>query len=148
MKERLENVLRPESTDQEPVLLLRGGVHEDGLTHLRRQAAQLDRRFTYQGGPCFGVSVFAATSATEARVLATRMDARRRYYRIAYRDLTDLLVLPTFRSPHWTVMFHGPDGNDYQHFMDSWGPLRDNPHYSREPEGGLDVRDRRLRRRR
>lgn len=105
MKERLEDVLRVGEAADDLVLLLRGGVYDERLLRLQQQAAQLDRRFNYRGGPCFGVSVFAATSATESDVLATNMDVRRRYYRGPYPDIADLLLLPTFRSPHWTVMF-------------------------------------------
>jgi hypothetical protein len=81
-----------------------------------------------------GVSVFAATPETEVLILATRMDARRRYCRILYRDTAGrLLVLPTFRRPHWTVMFNGPDGPVYRHFVDAYGELRDNPYWTRRP---------------
>lgn len=131
MKERLEDVLRPDEVGEELVLLLRGGVYDEDLTRLRKQAADLDRRFAYRGGTAFGVSVFAATAATEADVLAINMDVRRRYFRIEYLAVSELLLLPTFRSPHWTVMFSGPDGLDYSYFVDSLGELRDNPYYSR-----------------
>ena len=55
-------------------LLLRGGVYDEDISRLRDQAAQLDRRFSLQDGPCFGVSVFAATPEAEADVLAANMD--------------------------------------------------------------------------
>lgn len=98
------------------------------------KAHDLDRRFTWRGGPSYGVSVFAATSLTEARVLAQHMDARRRYYRISYRDIAEhLLLLPTFRNPHWSVMFDGPAGRQYQLFVDSYGELRENPYWTRKP---------------
>lgn len=131
MKERLEDVLRPGEGADDLVLLLRGGVYDEDISRLQDQAAQLDRRFSFRDGACFGVSVFAATPDTEADVLAGNMDVRRRYYRIEYPHISELLVLPTFRNPHWTVMFGGPDGPDYAYFVDAWGELRDNPYYSR-----------------
>jgi hypothetical protein len=77
--------------------------------------------------------VFAATPETEVLILATRMDARRRYCRLLYRDIAGrLLVLPTVRRPHWTVMFNDPDGPDYQRFVDAYGELRDNPYWTRK----------------
>lgn len=79
------------------------------------------------------MSVLAATADTEADVLATNMEVRLPYYRINYLDVSELLVLPTFRAPHWTVMFSGPDGSDYTCFLDAWGELRENPYYSRTP---------------
>jgi hypothetical protein len=134
VKERLEDVLRPDEVADDLVLLLRGGVHEGEIARLQRQARDLDRRFSWRGGPCYGVSVFAAMPETEVLILATRMDSRRRYCRILYRDIAGrLLVLPTFRRPHWTVMFNDPDGPDYQHFVDAYGELRDNPYWTRKP---------------
>lgn len=134
MKERLEDVVRPDDPADDLVLLLRGGVYDDDVARIHQQARDLDRRFTWCGGPCYGVSVFAATPETEDQVLARHMDARRRYYRILYRDIAQqLLLLPTFRKPHWTVMFDGPDGPQYRLFVDSYGELRDNPHWTRKP---------------
>ena len=134
VKERLEDFVRPDEIADDLVLLLRGGVHEDDVVRVQRQARDLDRRFSWRGGSCYGVSVFAATPETESLILATRMDARRRYYRIAYRDIAGrLLVVPTFRRPHWTVMFDGPDSPDYRRFVDAYGQLRDNPFWTRKP---------------
>ncbi|MHB8188512.1 MAG: hypothetical protein ACYDDU_21065 [Dermatophilaceae bacterium] len=133
VKERLEDVVRQDDLGDDLMLLLRGGVYEDDVARIQQQAHDLDRRFTWRGGPCYGVSVFAATPETEDQVLAQHMDARRRYYRILYRDIAQLLLLPTFRKPHWTVMFDGPGGPQYQLFVDSYGELRDNPHWTRKP---------------
>lgn len=69
-------------------------------------------------------------------MLAAHMNVRRRYYRIRYSDVSELVVLPTFRAPHWTVMLSGADGPDYAYFVDAWGELRDNPYYSRRPGRG------------
>lgn len=134
MKKRLESAIRAGEVPDDLVLLLRGGVHDDELRWLRSQAADLNRAYTLRSGPCFGVSVFAATPETESEVLANRMDTRRRYYRINYRDVGErLTLLPTFRAPHWTVMFDGPDGPLYQLFVDHYGELRDNPYWTRKP---------------
>lgn len=78
VKERLEDFVRPDEIADDLVLLLRGEVHEDDVVRLQRQARDLDRRFSWRGGSCYGVSVFAATPETESLILATRMDARRR----------------------------------------------------------------------
>ncbi len=133
MKERLEDVLRPDEVANDLVLLLRGGFYEEGLERLQEQAAQLNRRFSLEGGDCYGISVFAATEETEEWVLARNMDVRRRYYRIQREDVADLRLLPTFRAPHWTVLFSGPDGPEYAYFVDALGELRENPYYTRKP---------------
>lgn len=134
MKDRLEAFIRSADVADDLVLLLRGGVHADEVLRVQQQSRDLDRRFTWRGGPCYGVSVFAASPETEDLVLVEQMNVRRRYYRILYRDIAArLLLLPTFREPHWTVMFDGPDGPQYQILVDSYGELRDNPHWSRKP---------------
>jgi hypothetical protein len=120
-KRPLEGVLRMDETAEDLVLLLRGGAASDDAPLLMRQAARLDLRFTFKAGRCFGISVFAATEASEAWVLAKNMDVRRRYCRVRRRDITDLQLLPTFSSPHWTVMFGGPDGPEYDYFVDALG---------------------------
>lgn len=133
MKERLDDAVRPDEVADDLVLLLRGGVYEEGAERLQAQAAQLNRRFSFEGGECYGISVFAATEAGEAWVLARNMDVRRRYYRIRYSDVAHLRLLPTFRAPHWTVLFSGPTGPEYAAFVDALGELRENPYYSRKP---------------
>lgn len=130
--EPLEGVLRHEES-ADLVLLLRGGVHEEGLERLQEQAAELNRRFSFEGGDCYGISVFAASEESEAWVLARNMRVRRRYYRVRYEDIAHLRVVPTFRSPHWTVLFNGPDGPDYKMFLDALGELRENPYWMQRP---------------
>lgn len=130
-KDELESVLRPNESPDDLVLLLRAGSAGDDVDLLKRQAVRLNRRFTFEGGECFGISVFAATEENEAWVLATKMDVRRRYFRIKYADVTGLRLLPTFNAPHWTLLFRGPDGPDYRAFVDALGDLRDNPYWRR-----------------
>lgn len=132
-RKRLESVLRPDEAADDLVLLLRGGVHREDTERLKAQAAELNRRFSFRGADCYGISVFAATSESEAWVLAKHMDVRRRYYRVRYADVVLLEIVPTFATPHWTVMFSGPAGPDYQYFVDALGDLRENPYWSRKP---------------
>lgn len=130
-KDALEDVVRSDESTDDLVLLLRGGDDGDDVDLIRRQAARLNRRFTYEGGPCFGVSVFAAIPESERWVLATRMAVRRRYYRVRAAELVGLRLLPTFNAPHWTVLFRDSDGPDYEEFVDALGELRDNPYWKR-----------------
>lgn len=130
-KDALESVLRPDEMSDDLVLLLRAGDGDDNVELLQRQAVRLNRRYTFEGGECYGISVFAATEENEVWVLATKMDVRRRYYRIKPADIVDLRLLPTFNAPHWSVLFSGPDGPDYQAFLDALGELRDNPYWKR-----------------
>lgn len=73
MRERLEDVIRPDEVAGDLVLLLRGGVHADGIDRLRDQASELNRRFSLEGGDCYGISAFAATEESEAWILARNM---------------------------------------------------------------------------
>ncbi len=132
-KDALEDVLRPEEAPEDLVFLLRAGAADDDVDLLKRQALRLARRYTFDDDDCFGVSVFAATEENEAWVLATKMDVRRRYYRLPYRDVANLRLrlLPTFNAPHWTVLFNGADGPEYQAFIDALGEIRDNPYWKR-----------------
>lgn len=141
VRERLEDFLRPGESATDLVLLLRGGVHDDGIERLREQAAELNRRFCFEEGDCYGISAFAATEESEAWTLARNMRVRRRYYRIRYGDIDGIdgiRALPTFRAPHWTVLFSGAGGPDYGRFMDALGDLRDNPYWKQRP--GRSIR--------
>ena len=104
-KLRLEDVLRGTESPDDLVFLLRAGDQDDNLDRLQHQAARLSRRYTLGNVDCYGVSAFAATEESEAWVLATKMDVRRRYYRITSADVAGLRLLPTFTAPHWTVLF-------------------------------------------
>ena len=116
--------------------LLRGGPYADEVRQLLRQAADFARLYTWRGSSCFGISVFAATLETEAALLRDRMGARRSYYRIRYRDIDGrLMVVPTFRAPHWTVLFDGPHGSQYRFFVDCYEELRENPYWGRKLPG-------------
>ena len=132
-KDALEDVLRPDEVPDGLVLLLRAGDERDDVDLLKRQALRLHRRYTYDGNDCWGISVFAATEENEPWVLATKMGVRRRYYRVQRSDLADWSLLPTFNTPHWTVLFDGPDGPAYQAFLDALGQIRDNPFWKRRP---------------
>lgn len=132
-KEALEDALRPDDLSEDLVLLLRAGDEDDDVELLRRQALRLHRRYTYDGDDCWGISVFAATEENEPWVLATKMDVRRRYYRIRSSDLARFRLLPTFKAPHWTVLFSRPDGPEYHAFVGALGEIRDNPYWKRRP---------------
>ena len=78
MRERLEDVIRPGEVAEDLVLLLRGGVHTDGIDRLRDQAGEMNRRFSLEGGDCYGISVFGVTEESESWILARNMAVRRR----------------------------------------------------------------------
>lgn len=87
-------------------LLLRGSP----LTAAKfaEHASRTARAYTYQGQPCFGVSVELSRSANEtARLLqGRRLSTRRRVARIRVEDAlaVGFVLLPTFAAPHCTVV--------------------------------------------
>ena len=88
MRERLEDVIRPGEVAEDLVLLLPGGVHAEGINRLRDQASEMNRRFSFEGGDCYGISAFAATEESESWILARNMAVRRRYYLVRYEGLS------------------------------------------------------------
>lgn len=86
-KDALDDAVRPDELADDLVLLLRAGDEDDDVDLLKSQALRLHRRYTYGGEDCWGISVFAATEENEPWVLATKMEVRRRYYRIRSSNL-------------------------------------------------------------
>jgi hypothetical protein len=137
----LEDELRKGEATGDLILLLRGG--EDTRAKFLRQADLLEEVFTYGGEPARGVSLFAALGDLDARlVLGAKLANYRRYYRLDGPTVAALaLLLPTFRAPHWTLLFQTPPGGQRQsedeildRLLDILGPALDNPKY--EPRHG------------
>lgn len=117
----------------------------DSEQKLLKQAAAMERRYTYEGKPARGVSLFAARSEPEARaILAGKLRIYPRYRAIPASLVTDRIVLvPTFGSPHWTVLFRSPSHPRDEHelideFLSILGPVQRNPkhHMARRAEEG------------
>lgn len=133
--ERLENAIRPGESVDGLVWLLRGGV--DTNAKLLRQAALLEGRFTFDGRPARGFSLFAAYGDLDARLLlGTRLRSYPKYRRVSGPDLTALVqLLPTFQAPHWTVLLrrpgkvHRPEETSITELLDTLGPALNNPRH-------------------
>ena len=133
--DRLEDVLRHGESAHDLILLLRGG--EDTQTKLLRQAALLEARYTFEGVPARGISLFAARGDLEARtILGTKLRTYPKYRSVSGASLGELApLLPTFQVPHWTLLFRRPDGSGrfegalLVELLDILGPVLDNPKY-------------------
>lgn len=133
--DRLEDALRSAELSAGPILLLRGG--EDTDAKLLRQAGTLESRFTFDGRPARGISLFAARGDLDARtVLASKLQTYRQYRRVAGATLADVvLLLPTFQAPHWTALLRPPAETRRSEkaliadLLDILGPVLDNPKY-------------------
>jgi hypothetical protein len=108
--DRLEDVLRHGESPDDLILLLPGG--EDNEAKLLRQATSMEARFTFGGTPARRISLFAALGDLDARsILGTKLRTYPKYRRVQGSALADLAVLlPTFQSPHWTLLIRAPDG--------------------------------------
>ncbi|MDQ3486005.1 MAG: hypothetical protein M3445_11450 [Actinomycetota bacterium] len=108
--DRLEDVLRHGESAHDLILLLRGG--EDTQTKLLRQAALLEARYTFEGVPARGISLFAARGDLEARtILGTKLRTYPKYRSVSGAALGELApLLPTFQVPHWTCCSVGRMG--------------------------------------
>lgn len=138
---RIEDSVRTGESPDDLILLLRGGpdTREKILRHADRTAG----RYSYQGKPARGVSLWAARGDLDARaVLAARLSTYRQYYRVTGTALSSVgLLLATFEAPHWTFLFEPPTGASprpeaeiVDDLLDILGPVLDNPKY--EPRHG------------
>ena len=97
----------------------------------------LQGRYTYRGGVARGISLFSASGDLDTRaILGTKFRRFEKYRVVQATALTGLgLLLPTFNSPHWTLMFLAPNGSgvDEDAFLPRLlailGPVLDNPKY-------------------
>src|SRR5665811_932350 len=106
---RLEDVVRGGESVDDLILLLRGGA--DTEAKLLRQAALLESRYSFAGRPARGISLFAARGDIDARlVLGTKLRTYPKGRRVSGAALAEIaLLLPTFQSPHWTLLFQPPE---------------------------------------
>lgn len=133
--DRLEGVVRHGESAHDLILLLRGG--EDTESKLLRQAALLEARYTFEGVPARGISLFAARGDLDARaILGTKLRTYPKYRSVGGAALGELArLLPTFQVPHWALLFRTPDGNAraegalLAELLDILGPVLDNPKY-------------------
>lgn len=132
----LEDVIRSGQSPDGLAVLLRGGT--DTRDKLVRNADSMAKRFTYDGQPTRGISLFAAHGDLEERmVLGSRLSTYRTYYKVGAADVAGLgLLLPTFVSPHWTLLFEPafagrsrPLEELVEGLLAILGPLLENPKY-------------------
>lgn len=105
--EPIENHLRTgEGAPAETYLLLRGPPLT--VEKFADHAARTARAYTYQGEPCFGISVEQSSGpADTARLLrGRRLSTRHRVGRIRLEGARSagFVLLPTFGAPHYTVV--------------------------------------------
>jgi hypothetical protein len=128
--------LRPEPSLTRSAVVVRGGT--DTVDKLRRHAHRTARAWSLDGVPLLGVSVFAALDDVEV-LLRTRFATFRTVHLPtagALRD-ADLELLPTGRSPHYTIRLATADDNELALLVAALGPPKHNQGYGivRRKEG-------------
>jgi hypothetical protein len=110
--DRLERHQRDERPAEDGQLLLRGSPLS--VEKFTLDAARTARAYTYQGGPCLGVSVELAVDDVEVDRLLSgrRLSTRHHVARIRVGDAraAGFLLVATFAVPHYTIVLgRSPD---------------------------------------
>lgn len=107
-REELRLGVREERPRPDASVVLRGGP--DTASLLRSHARRLNRLYTLDGAPVFGVSVFVAFGdigpSSERTILSRKLHSYPTIYRTTVGQLLaqGLDLLPTFAAPHYTVV--------------------------------------------
>lgn len=122
--------MREELPPRNASVVLRGGP--DTVSLLRSHARRLNRLYTFDGAPVFGVSVFVACGdigpTSERTILSKKLHNYPTIYRTTVGELVDagLDVLPTFAAPHYTVLI--PSLDAVAELAAAFGKLVRNPY--------------------
>lgn len=127
----LAAVLRSGELIGSDVVLVRGGV--DTPEKLRAHAEDMARRFVWRGEPATGVSAFGAPLENVHEVLADKLTSYPHYRLVHVAALrhAGFEVLPTFRSPHVTILLPDVEAATLAALLDTFGAVRDNLEYRR-----------------
>jgi hypothetical protein len=129
-REELRLQVREEMPPRNASVVLRGGP--DTVSLLRSHAKRLNRLYSLDGAPVFGVSVFVAYGdigpMSERAILSMKLHSYPAIYRTTVGDLLDagLHVLPTFAAPHYTLLI--PNLDDVTELAAAFGNLIQNPY--------------------
>jgi hypothetical protein len=129
-REELRLQVREEMPPRNASVVLRGGP--DTVSLLRSHARRLNRLYSLDGAPVFGVSVFVAYGdigpMSERTILSKKLHSYPTIYRTTVGDLldADFHVLPTFAAPHYTLLV--PNLGAVAELAAAFGNLIQNPY--------------------
>ena len=132
-REELRRRVRDELPPRTASVVLRGGP--DTVSLIRAHARRLNRLYTLDGGPVFGVSVFVALGdlgpASERAILSKKLHSYPTMYRTTVGSLLDagFHLLPTFADPHYTVLI--PNLDTVAALAAAFGEMVRNPYAGR-----------------
>jgi hypothetical protein len=129
-REELRLRVRDERPPLDASVVLRGGPDTPSL--LRSHSLRLNRLYTLDAAPVFGVSVFVAHSdigpTSERAILSRKLHSYPSIYRTTVGQLLaqGFAVLPTFAAPHYTALI--PNLDAVAELAAAFGKLVRNPY--------------------
>jgi hypothetical protein len=129
MRERrdIATRLRPEDPPGGDVLVIRGGPDTTGA--LGQDAARTAEFWALEGVPLLGISVFAVLGMPLDQLLRDRFSRFSVIHRLQASYLEEFQLLPTFRSPHFTVRLQQANEEELSRLLAALGAPILNPEY-------------------
>jgi hypothetical protein len=117
MRERrdIATRLRPENPPGGDVLVIRGGPDTTGT--LGQDAARTAEFWALEGVPLLGISVFAVLGMPLDQLLRDRFSRFSVIHRLQASSLEEFQLLPTFRSPHFTVRLQHANADELSRLL-------------------------------
>ncbi len=119
--------LRPEDPPGGDVLVIRGGP--DTPETLAQDAARTAEFWALEGVPLLGISVFAVLGMPFDQLLRDRLSRFSVIHRLQVSYLGEFRLLPTFRSPHFTIRLQHADAWELSRLPAALGAPVLNPKY-------------------
>jgi hypothetical protein len=137
MRERrdIATRLRPDDPPGGDVLVIRGGPDTTGT--LGQDAARTAEFWALEEVPLLGISVFAVFAVLGMPLDQLRRDRFSRFsviHRLQASYLEEFQLLPTFRSPHFTVRLRQADAEELSRLLAALGAPILNPEYHEVPD--------------
>jgi hypothetical protein len=132
VRRELRRLVRDERPPDDAIVVVRGGP--ESTSRLREHAERTNERFTLDGQPAWGVSVFCALDDIGEASLPGLL-SRFASYRVVHLPTAGEVrragfeMLPTFGRPHFTVMMPGADQVTMGRLLDALGAAEPNPYY-------------------
>jgi hypothetical protein len=124
----LRSLLRAEEPPAGTALITRGA--SGAIERLRADAQRTARRFSMDGQPLLGVSVFVVLDVPLGELLRTRLSCFRSIYLSTADRFHAFQLLPTFRRPHFIVRLQRADDRELGDLLAALGPSQVNPLYA------------------
>jgi hypothetical protein len=119
--------LRQEDLPGGDVLVIRGGPNT--VDTLGQDAARTAESWALEGVPLLGISVFAVLGMPLDQLLRDRFSRFSVIHRLQVSYLEEFRLLPTFRSPHFTVCLQHADAGELSRLLAALGAPILNPEY-------------------